>query len=76
MANEILKLVRKTIKYGLRGGATIFIPFVTFPLISNLWSPLGLGAALQCGLLLKIPLVVVWFQTVVAWIDDGLRWIS
>jgi len=72
MANVILKILTKLLKYGLRGGATIFIPLVTIPLIGNVF---GLGAYLQCGLAIKGPLIVFWFQTLVAWTDDILRWI-
>ncbi|NQU98534.1 hypothetical protein HQ533_03635 [Candidatus Woesearchaeota archaeon] len=60
----------KYLKWITRGGATVFIPFVTFPVLSSVWGYIGLGAALQCGILLKIPLIAFWFQTLIAWGDE------
>lgn len=72
MANDVLKYTTKGIKYLMRGGATILIPIVAFPVFGNIF---GFTALLQCGLLLRIPLIVVWVQTLVAWTDDILRWL-
>ncbi len=65
----IIQIIRKTFKLGLRGGATFFIPLMTLPLFGI---PFIGGIALQCGLLISIPLWIIWAQRIVAWIDDSL----
>ena len=65
------QIIRKTFKLGLRGGATLFIPFMNLPLFGV---PFVGGFALHCGVLISIPLWIIWVQTIFAWVDDSLRW--
>jgi len=67
MVNEITKLITKIIKLGMRGVATIFIPILFIPVVGNF---LGFGMGIQCGLLIKVPLIFVWIQTAIAWTDN------
>lgn len=68
---NLLRKILKLVKYGLRGGATIFLPLITIPLLGGLF-----GMAIQCGLLFRIPLLIIWIQTIFAWIDDIIRWVT
>lgn len=68
-----MRKLLQTLKLGLRGIATVFIPLFAFPIIGNFF---GLGVFFQCGLLIRVPLIVVWIQTFFAWGDDILRWIG
>jgi hypothetical protein len=72
MIEKIAKYGLKTLKYGGRGVITT-IPILSVPLIGSGYDFLGISALLQCSLVVKIPLILIWLQTVFAWTDDGLR---
>lgn len=65
------QIIRKSLKLGLRGGATLFVPIFTFYFFKDI--PIMEGLALQCGILIPA-LWVAWIQSILAWVDDSLRW--